>query len=74
MDYTDRATFVEPLATALQIQQQVNVGADDRVFVVGDGKLGQLVAQTLAIGRHEHKLELLAQRGAMKILLEIGEG
>jgi threonine dehydrogenase-like Zn-dependent dehydrogenase len=68
---TDAATFVEPLAAALQIQQQVQVKPGDRVLVVGDGKLGQLVGQTLAltgcellvVGRHPAKLELLARRG-----------
>ena len=68
---TDAATFVEPLAAALQIQEQIDVGSADRVLVVGDGKLGQLVAQTLAltgakllvIGRHHHKLARLRRRG-----------
>jgi threonine dehydrogenase-like Zn-dependent dehydrogenase len=68
---TDAATFVEPLAAALQIQTQVTVTPDLRVLVVGDGKLGQLVAQTLAltgcelwaIGRHGEKLAHLADRG-----------
>ncbi len=68
---TDVATFTEPLAAALEIQQQVMLSADDRVLVVGDGKLGQLVAQTLAVtgcellavGRHQEKLANLAARG-----------
>lgn len=68
---TDAATFTEPLAAALEIQQQVAVRPDERVLVVGDGKLGQLVAQTLALtgcrllvlGRHPGKLALLADRG-----------
>jgi len=69
---TDAATFTEPLAAALEIQQQVAVGPDDRVVVVGDGKLGQLIAQALAatgcrrltvVGRHERKLGLLEGRG-----------
>ncbi|MBD2597853.1 alcohol dehydrogenase catalytic domain-containing protein [Nostoc spongiaeforme FACHB-130] len=68
---TDVATFTEPLAAALEIQQQVVVCPDDRVLVVGDGKLGQLVAQTLAltncqllvVGRHLEKLANLAARG-----------
>jgi len=63
--------FTEPLAAALEIQEQVRIGSNDRVLVVGDGKLGQLVAQTLAltgcallvIGRHDAKLALLAARG-----------
>lgn len=68
---TDIATFTEPVAAALEIQQQVTVRASERVLVVGDGKLGQLVAQTLAltgcellvVGRHREKLANLAARG-----------
>jgi threonine dehydrogenase-like Zn-dependent dehydrogenase len=67
----DQAVFVEPLAAALEIQAQVAIGAGDKVLVVGDGKLGQLIAQTLAlsgceltvVGRHRSKLDLLAARG-----------
>lgn len=44
----DAATFAEPLAAALQIALQVDVGADRRVLVLGAGKLGQLVARALA--------------------------
>lgn len=68
---TDAATFTEPLAAALEIQQQVSIQTGDRVLVIGDGKLGQLVAQTLAIagcdllavGRHPEKLANLEARG-----------
>ena len=67
----DVAVFTEPLAAALEVQEQVRIGSGDRVVVVGDGKLGNLVAQTLAltgcaltvIGRHPAKLGLLAARG-----------
>lgn len=46
---TDRsAVFTEPLAAALQIREQVPIGPGDRVLVVGIGKLGALIAQTLA--------------------------
>ena len=69
------AVFTEPLAAALQIQEQVPVGKEDRVLVVGDGKLGQLIAQTMALsgcrlsvaGRHEGKLQLLHRRGLATI-------
>jgi threonine dehydrogenase-like Zn-dependent dehydrogenase len=68
---TDAAVFIEPLAAALEIQEQVPIRPADRVIVVGDGKLGQLVARTLALtgcdllvaGRHEKKLDLLAASG-----------
>ncbi len=67
----DAATFAEPLAAALEIQEQTSVLPDSRVLVVGDGKLGQLVAQVLVltgcdlltVGRHEGKLCLLQKRG-----------
>jgi threonine dehydrogenase-like Zn-dependent dehydrogenase len=65
------AVFVEPLAAACKILEQVHVHPTDRVVVLGDGKLGLLCAQVLAltgceliaIGRHEEKLDILAQRG-----------
>ena len=68
---TEVAVFTEPLAAALEIQEQVAVDRATRVLVVGDGKLGQLVAQTLALtgcellvsGRHDAKLDLLRRRG-----------
>lgn len=68
---TEAATFTEPIAAALEIQQQVQIQTTDRVLVVGDGKLGQLVAQTLAltgcdllaVGKHREKLANLEARG-----------
>ncbi len=45
---TEAAVFTEPLAAALRIQEQVRIGPGDRVLVVGAGKLGMLIAQTLA--------------------------
>ena len=67
----DAAVFTEPTAAALQIQEQVRVGPGDRVVVIGAGKLGNLVAQTLAatgcrllvVGRSSRPLALLASRG-----------
>ncbi|HEY3119400.1 MAG TPA: alcohol dehydrogenase catalytic domain-containing protein, partial [Vicinamibacteria bacterium] len=56
----EAAVFTEPTAAALEIQEQVTIGRGDRVVVIGPGRLGQLVARTLAltgcelrlIGRH----------------------
>ena len=45
----DEATFVEPLAAALQIQEQIAITERKKVLVVGIGKLGYLVAQTLKL-------------------------
>ncbi len=68
---TDAATFTEPLAAALAILTQVEITPNHRVLIVGDGKLGLLVAQAiattgcevLAIGRHASKLQLLKDCG-----------
>ncbi len=62
------AVFAEPLAAALEICDQCHIRSRDRVAVLGDGKLGQLVARVLAltgcdltvVGRHAAKLALLA--------------
>lgn len=74
----DAATFTEPIAAALEIQEQINITANDRVLVVGDGKLGQLIGQTLAltgcdllvVGRHKDKLANLAARGIKTDLVD----
>ena len=67
----DVAVFAEPTAAALEVQEQVEVSPDDRVVVIGAGKLGNLVAQTLhargcrllAVGRRPRALGLLSARG-----------
>ena len=67
----EAAVFTEPLAAALEIQQQVQIKPSDRVLLVGAGRLGQLIAQTLAltgcdlrvVARHTHQKELLKARG-----------
>ena len=67
----EMAVFTEPLAAALEIQQQVQVKPTDRVLLVGAGRLGQLIAQTLAltgcdlrvVARHALQQNLLKARG-----------
>lgn len=71
------AVFTEPLAAALEIQEQINIKPGDRVLLVGAGRLGQLIAQTLAltgcdlrvVARHKHQQELLTARG-IRIITE----
>ena len=68
----EEAVFVEPLAAALEIQEQVSITSATRVFVLGDGRLGLLCAMTLAatgcdltlVGRHREKMALVAGRYA----------
>jgi threonine dehydrogenase-like Zn-dependent dehydrogenase len=66
-----QAVFTEPLAAACAILEQVTLQPAQRVAVLGDGKLGQLITRVLAttgcqlvlIGKHADKLELAAQSG-----------
>ena len=67
----EMAVFTEPLAAALEIQQQIQIKPTDRVLVIGAGRLGQLIAQTLAltgcdlhvVARHSLQQNLLTARG-----------
>ena len=67
----EHAVFTEPLAAACGILERAEITADDRVVVSGDGKLGLLCAQvialanptTLLIGKHPEKLQIAARRG-----------
>ena len=78
----EEAVFVEPLAANFEILEQVHIKPTDRVVVLGDGKIGQLAAQVLAlsgcevimVGKHEEKLALAAPRGIQTRLLEEVEG
>jgi threonine dehydrogenase-like Zn-dependent dehydrogenase len=45
----DTAVFTEPLAAALEIQEQVHIQPDMKVLVMGAGRLGMLIAQTLKL-------------------------
>ncbi|WP_026369271.1 MDR/zinc-dependent alcohol dehydrogenase-like family protein [Kallotenue papyrolyticum] len=64
------AVFCEPLAAALEILEQTHVRPSERVAVVGDGKLGLLVAQVLrltgcaitVVGRHPERWTLLRRQ------------
>lgn len=66
----DAAVFVEPLAAALEIQEQIQIRSTDRVLVLGAGRLGQLIAQTLVpvacdltvVARYKNQQALLAGR------------
>lgn len=65
------AVFIEPLSAACEILEQVPVAGEERILVVGDGRLGQLVARLLrtiapsvtVLGRHPDKLARLAKLG-----------
>ncbi len=60
----EQAVFVEPLAAAFEIKEQVALNPNWKVAVVGDGRLAQMICQVLKLscpdvtcfGRHKNKL------------------
>lgn len=68
---TERAVFAEPLAAACEILDQVAIPCSAEVAVLGDGKLGLLIALVLnahgyrvrQFGRHPGKLQISSAAG-----------
>ncbi|QLH05895.1 MDR/zinc-dependent alcohol dehydrogenase-like family protein [Nitrosopumilus ureiphilus] len=67
----EQAVFIEPLAAAFEIKEQVKLDPQWNVAVIGDGRLAQLIAQVLKLscinttcfGRHKNKLQSLDKLG-----------
>src|SRR5262245_38008072 len=67
----ERFVFAEPLAAASEILDQVSIPCGEKVAVLGDGKLGLLIAMLLQahgyivhqFGRHSDKLRIAASAG-----------
>ncbi len=73
----DAAVFVEPIAAACEIMDQVSFKSADKVAILGDGKLGLLVTMVLAqarkvnglsekvtlVGKHPKKMNLVQDLG-----------
>lgn len=74
----EQAVFVEPLAAAFEIKEQVSLEPHWSVAVIGDGRLAHLIIQVLKLschnvtcfGRHKSKLQNLINAG-IKIKLGI---
>lgn len=74
---TEEAVFVEPVAAACEILDQVKIPRGQAVAVLGDGKLGLLIAQVLQahgarvtlVGRHEAKLRIAREAGVSETML-----
>jgi len=68
---TEEAVFVEPLAAACEILDQVEIPKGAPVAILGDGKLGLLIAQVLhahgaevhQYGKHREKLRISEAAG-----------
>ena len=67
----EQAVFVEPLAAACEILEQVDIRKSREAAVLGDGKLAQLIAlvlrtavpRVIMYGKHEKKLALARRAG-----------
>lgn len=72
----EHAVFTEPIAAACEVLDQVRIGRGQPVAVLGDGKLGLLVAQVLhtrgarvtLFGRHRRKLRVAEAAGVTATL------
>lgn len=73
----EQAVFVEPLAAALEITEQLHIKPFEKVIVLGDGKLGIITALTLnslnldvtLVGKHQNKLDIAKAQGVKTCLL-----
>lgn len=74
----EEAVFVEPLAAALEILEQLHIPPFKKVVVLGDGKLGLMIALSLnaaglditLVGKHENKLDIAKEQGVKTKLLD----
>jgi threonine dehydrogenase-like Zn-dependent dehydrogenase len=73
----EAAVFVEPLAAAAEVLEYVRVAPSPRAVVIGDGRLGLLIAKVLQhshsnvilIGKHASKLEIANAWGIKTVFL-----
>lgn len=73
----EQVVFVEPLAAACEILEQLHIQPIQKVIVQGDGKLGLTTALTLKafnldvtlVGKHQNKLDIAKAQGVKTILL-----
>ena len=73
----EQAVFVEPLAAACEITEQLHIEPTAKVLVLGDGKLGLTTALTLhaqnfdvvLVGKHQNKLDIAKAQGVKTQLL-----
>ena len=74
----EQAVFTEPLAAAFGIAEQVAIGPETSIAVIGDGKLGLLCAMSLGllshnvtvVGKHLSKLAIAGKNGLKAVLAE----
>lgn len=73
----EEAVFVEPIAAAMEILEQVHIKPADKVALLGDGKLGLCISLVLNamnidfvhIGKHQNKLKISGDAGVKTMFL-----
>ncbi len=74
----EAAVFVEPLAAALEILEQIHVEPNTEVLIIGDGRLSLLICMVLrltgcsitVIGKHPSKLAMFGPYLAKPVLVD----
>jgi len=78
----ETAVFTEPLAAAFEILEQVDVQPGTPCTILGDGKLGLLIAQVLhhagarvlVVGKHDDKLAIMRRLGIDAVRVQEWDG
>lgn len=76
----EEACFTEPLAAAYRIIEQNLIKKSDKIAIIGDGKLGLLIAEVMIrqnfpnkvvmIGKHEEKMNLLPENLILPVIFD----
>ena len=67
----EEAVFTEPLAACFRVTEQLKVDAGMKIYVLGDGRLGQLMLQAIStvgarpmmVGKHQEKMNVAESLG-----------
>ncbi|MGB9617259.1 MAG: zinc-binding dehydrogenase, partial [Desulfomonilaceae bacterium] len=74
----EAAVFVEPIAAALEVLEQIHIEPADTIAVIGDGKLGLLISMALRlsgvdvllVGKHREKMAIFERLGGKATTLD----
>jgi threonine dehydrogenase-like Zn-dependent dehydrogenase len=75
----EEAVFTEPIAAACEILDQVPIGPEHHVAVLGDGKLGLLIAMVLShtgckltlVGKHAAKMDVVKDYPLQRVTSDV---
>jgi threonine dehydrogenase-like Zn-dependent dehydrogenase len=74
----EEAVFIEPLAAAYEVQEQIEIKPAHAILILGDGKLGLLCAlvlnrsgaQVTLAGKHDNKLKIAENQKIQTVNIE----